>query len=217
MAVQFPIPLVDFFANLRITSLAFDLGENVEGGDETGKGEILTHAVGERLWGGEIHVAADTPRLQEKLKGKLDHLRNSGGSFLIGNPGFKFPENDPDGSILGASQVAVHSVDANNREMRLSGAPTGYAISDGDHISIEHAGTHSYYRVVSDSLFTGSPAVTSLIEVQPFIHGLVAFGATVRLVRPVLKAVYVPGSFKGGVRVPGISQGISFRWRQTYL
>lgn len=217
MAISFPLPLADFFSGLSPTSISFELGENVEGGDQTGKGEILTYAVGERLWGGTIHIAADTPRKQEKVKAKLDLLRNAGGSFLVGHPDFKFPESDPNGSILGAANITVQSIDANNREMVLAGAPAGYTLTEGDHLSIEHGGTHSYYRIVTGGQFTGSPTATPQIEVQPFIHGLVAAGMTVKVVRPVLKAVYVPGSYKPGARVPGITQGVTFRWRQTYL
>lgn len=217
MAQLFPLSLDDFFAGLSVTSLSFELGENIEGGDQTGKGEILTHVVGPRLWAGAIHVAADSPRKLERVKTKMDLLRSAGSSFYIGHPDFKYPEADPDGTLLGVSNVSIAGIAANNRELNLRDAPAGYTVSAGDHIEIQHSGTRSYYRVVTGGVFSGAPSTTPLIEVQPFIHDLAQSGSSVKLVRPVLKAVYVPGSYKPGSRIPGIAQGFTFRWRQTYL
>ena len=220
MALTFPLSLADFFDQVRFTALEFQLSDALEI-SETGAGEILTARNGQRLWGGTVSIVQNRYRDQEVIQSKLDVLRNSGASFLIGDRFAQYPKADPDGSILGATAVTVHSIEANNRELKLQGAPDGYTVSAGDHISITYGSSpvkYAYFRVVTGSSFSDatSPTRTGLIEVQPFISSSISAGASVQLVKPCLKAVYVPGSITGGSRSSlNIEGPIQFSWRQS--
>lgn len=220
MAFSFPLPLKDFFDGLRLTSLSFTLGENMER-SETGSGEVLTNATGPRLWQGTIQIATDTVRDMDQVIAKIDLLRQPGRSFFIGDPYHAYGAGDPDGSILGGNTVMVDKIRSNNRELKIKGAPHGLWVSSGDHISISHGNSprvYDYFRVVQGRKFssTQSSTVTGWIEVQPFIPTGIAPGSIVRLAKPQLQAVYVPNTFSGGVRKPGqFADGVRFNWQQT--
>ncbi|SMP37359.1 hypothetical protein, partial [Shimia sagamensis] len=148
-------------------------------------------------------------------------LRQPGRSFFIGDPYHVYGAVDPDGAMLGDKTVMVDKVRSNNRELKLKGAPHGLRVSSGDHISVAHGNSprvYDYFRVVQGSKFssTQSSTVTGWIEVQPFIPTGITTGAIVRLAKPQLQAVYVPDTFSGGVRKPGLlADGVRFKWRQT--
>lgn len=220
MAYTFPLALADFFDGLRLTSLRFELSENMEN-SETGAGEILTNATGPRLWQGTIHIAADTVHDMEQVIAKIDLLRQPGRSFFIGDPYHANGAADPDRSILGGNTVMVDKIRGNNRELKLKGAPRELSVSSGDHISIAHGNSprvYDYFRVVQGRKFysTQSSTVTGWIEVQPFIPTGITPGSIVSLAKPQLQAVYVPDTFSGGVRKPGrFVEGVRFNWRQT--
>jgi len=220
MAYTFPLALADFFEGLRLTSLAFELGENMEV-SETGGGEFLSNATGPRLWHGAVHIATDTVREMDQVIAKIDLLRQPGRSFFIGDPYHAHGADDPAGSVLGDASVVFDKVHGNNRELKLKGAPHGYEVVAGDHISIAHGTSprvYDYFRVVKGRKFLSSQSstVTGWIEVQPFIPTGISKGTEVRLVKPQLEAVYMPDTFSGGMRKPGgLAQGVSFRWQQT--
>lgn len=220
MTVQFPLALEDFFDGLRLSFLRFELSENMEN-SETAGGEILPSATGPRLWEGEVQISPKTIFDFDRVISKIDLLRQPGRSFFIGDPLRAYGELDPDGAILGANTVTVQSVGANNRELRLQGGPDDLVISDGDHLSIASGSNpvvHDYFRVVTGGTFNDAyaPPRTDLVEVQPFLPPGLVVGTQVRLKRPFLKAVYVPGSYQGGARRPGIKPApVKFGWRQT--
>ena len=220
MATAFPIPLENFFDLIRFTSLDFQLGEAMEV-NETAGGEVLAARVGQNLWSGKVSVVQAHYRTQEVIQSKLDLLRRPGASFLIGDRFGQYPQGDPDGSVLGVTAVTVESVQPNNRVLRLQGAPDGYQVSAGDHFSVTYGSSpvkYAYFRVVAGSTFsnTYSPPRTGDIEVQPFISTSISAGDSVRLVRPHLKAVYVPDTMAGGSRFSvNLQSAIQFSWQQT--
>ncbi|AET73302.1 hypothetical protein EMVG_00016 [Emiliania huxleyi virus PS401] len=220
MGYSFPLSLAQFHDLLRKQAADCNLGEALDIA-ETGGGEILSARIGNRLWAGSYTLHRQNAVDQEPILALIDLIRSPGRSFFTGDVAHRYPRLDPDGSILGATAVTVQSVEANNRELKLQGAPDGYTVSAGDHISIIYGSSpvkYGYFRVVSGSSFNDAftPTRTGLIEVQPFIPAGITGGETVQLVEPRMKAVYVPGSFSGGGRVRPMKAGpIQFSWRQS--
>ncbi|MFY0681885.1 MAG: hypothetical protein JXR13_15050 [Thalassovita sp.] len=220
MAISFPLSLDDFFDGLRVTQLKFELGENMEMTGATGRGEILTAATGGRLWHGVIHIATATASELDQVISKIDLLREPGGSFMIGDIAHRALAADPSGAMALSGAATVSTIDPNNVELRLAGDLPGLEIGAGDQFSIDHGdGSFSYYRVVVGGAFEAAgPMQTPPLEVRPAIAEVVATGMPVTLYRPALKAVYVPESYKGGIRLPGgRAQGVTFAWMQTLL
>lgn len=220
MAYSFPLTLAQFQDLLPLDGVTVDLPGALSY-SETGGGHLLPARQGSRLWRGQIDLMSDGPDAIEPILALIDILREPAASFLVGSAVRQYPKADPDGSILGAATVTVGSKDANNREMTLSGAPAGYVISAGDHLSIAYGTSpvqYAYFRVVTGGTFTGAPtAVTGNIEVAPFIPGGVSAGAAVTLIKPRMKAIlrsdeFTAPRYSGGAM---LASGTRFSWLQT--
>lgn len=218
MAYAFPLSLADFVDRLETDFESFALSEAMTS-TETEGGAILTARRGARLWSGSARVVLDIARRQEPVRGLLDLLREPGASFLIRDRACEYPLADPDGSALGAASVVVQDAPLDRRLVVLEGAPAGYALSEGDHLSIDMGfGRISYHRILQGGTFSSgfSPPRTGALELRPILPAAVTTGMTVTLVRPALKAIIRPGTIKGGDRVlPYFAQPVTFDWIQT--
>lgn len=213
--ITFPLSLADFWSKKRFTSLDFTLGENMEV-SETGGGEILLARTGPRLWGGHISYPIGTDDDVDDTVALIDLLRQPGGSFLVNDPRRIAPRFDLDGSIQAGADVTVQSV-TSARELVLVGLPLNFQLQRGDHISIAYGSNPVRYflaRIVVGGVTTPANSTIS-VEVQPFIPDGITAGQTVLLRDPFCKAVYVPNSFSGGMRMPVLSGAVTFSWRQT--
>lgn len=217
MAYTFPLPLADFFDGLPITQFAPQLSEALEY-SQTGAGEILTADLGPRLWTNKVTIRTGYYAEIEAIKAKLNLLRQAGRSLLVHSMPLKAPQYDPTGSILGASVVTLAAVDANNREIDLAGLPEGYTLQPGDFLSFTYGSSPTRYamhQVVNTKVATALGAITDL-EVVPFINPGYALGATITLIKPTYKAVYMPGSFDPGTSAARMTEGVSFSVIQTF-
>lgn len=219
MAISFPLSLASFFEGLRLTQQSFMLGEAMSRTGETGAGELLTSGSGTRLWQGSLNIAPSPARDLEEVIADIDLLREPGASFLVGDMTHQTLRNDPTGAIADANPCVVVNASANEKELTIEGMPAGFVLAKGDHFSVPHVdGTRSYYRCAQSATFDGGftpPRVT--IEVRPHLSAKVIAARPIEFHKPALKAVYVPNSFRGGERVPGIAKGVTLNWRQTLL
>lgn len=216
MAYTFPLPLEDFFEGLPIQSFNSDLGEAMEA-NQTGAGEITTADLGPRLWRNDITIRVGYYADIERVKAKLNILRQANRSLLVHSMPFMYPQYDPDGSILGASVVSLDFVSPNNREVILAGLPENYELTVGDFISFTYGSNpirYAMHQVVKGKVATALG--TALIELSPFIRPGYVLGQTVRLIKPVYKAVVVPGSTKTGESSGQMTNGIQFSLVQTF-
>ncbi|MDK3072773.1 hypothetical protein QO034_06595 [Sedimentitalea sp. JM2-8] len=214
MALSFPLPLSEFLDTLPVSRVTFRLEQAVTS-SETGGGEVIRHARGARLWGGEIVLDRDYHAVWAAIEARIALLEEPGASFLITDTRLPGPIADPDGSILGAAAVQILSVNANSRELRLKGLPPGYAISQGDMLSFSYGSNpvrRALHRVVTGAVANGS-GNTPNFEVTPFIRPGAAVDAAVTLVAPVCKAVLASADI--GASRAAISDGGTFAWRQT--
>jgi len=216
MAYTFPLPLADFFEGLPIQSFNSDLGEAMEA-NQTGAGEITTADLGPRLWRNDITIRVGHYADIERVKAKLNLLRQANRSLLVHSMPFMYPQSDPDGSILGASVVTLNTVQVNNREIVLGGLPSGYELTVGDFISWTYGSNpirYAMHQIVNGDTATG--AGLAFVELTPFIHPGYVLGQTVRLIKPIYKAVVLPGSTKTGESRGQMTNGIQFSLIQTF-
>lgn len=216
MALSFPLALADFSELLRASDMTFDPDEAITY-SETGGGEILTAELGEALWGGGVTLVPRKFLNNPGLSAKINALRRAGSSFLIGHPFARYPQADPTGQMLRGATPTVAALVGNRRELSIAGLPAWYQITAGDHLAIRFGASgaqRAYFEVV-----TGAPAVSGVagpIEVGPLLPFGVQVGDAVELIRPALKAVMVPNSYRGPqLSVGQIAGPVSFSWRQT--
>lgn len=216
MAYTFPMPLNQFFEGLPITAFSFDLGEALEH-SETGGGEILTADIGNRLWKMDCEIKAGYYAEIEQIKAKLNVLRHAGRPLLVHSLGLTAPQYDPNGVLLGSSNVTLNAVQTNNREIRLNGLPANYKITTGDFLSFTYGSNpvrYAFHQVASDATANTS-GLTGLFELSSFIRTGFTIGAVVKLVKPTLKMVLVPGSVSGGESRSRFTTGVKFSLIQT--
>ncbi len=213
MPLNSPLSLADFFDPLPVAKITFAPADN-RTFSETGGGELIPAQRGARLWRGQVSIDIATHEELAAFEAKLSVLQEVGASFLIYDRRKPFAVNDPTGSILGASSLSVSAVGANNREISVTGFPSGFGLKSGDLMSWTYGSNptrYALYRVVSDVVASGSTA--NLIEVTPRLRTGTPIGAAVSMVRPVCKAVVDQADYGMGRSV--ITQGGTFNWIQT--
>lgn len=212
----FPMKLEDFFGGLPIQSFASDLGESMEH-SRTAAGEVITADLGPRLWQNDITIRTGYYDEIERVKAKLQLLRQAGRSLLVHSMPFIAPQSDPDGSILGNNVISLTSVQSNNREISLSGFPAGYTLTVGDFLSFTYSNNPTRYamhQIVQGGIADVVGTISNL-EVVPFIRPGYTTGAQVRLMKPIYKAVLMPASTSAGKSRGQMTDGVQFSLIQT--
>lgn len=214
MAQIYPMSAATFFENLRIMRASFDLPTNQLITRSAG-GDVMRAELGARLWRAQLDLVPQTHLEVEKIRARMHLLRQPSASLIIRPSPYYAPYNDPDGTILATSTVTLHTVNANLRDIRITGLPAGFWMSTGDYLSFTY-GTdptrYAFHQLVSSAQADGT-GLTSLFEVVPPIRPGYAIGAAVRLVKPWMKAVLVESS-TGSAGV-AVTDGISLTLQQT--
>lgn len=214
--LSFPLAATDFADLLCVRSVTFDDPENIEM-SMTGAGEILTAELAPRLWRGTVDIHDLGHEEAGRIKSLVSTLRTPGRAFFVYNHKREYPFADPGGTILAAATPAIDSVNANNREIALKSLPAGYELRAGDLLGFTYGSSpvrYALHRVVEAVTADGS-GDTAEFEVTPHVRPGAAADDAVTLIRPVCKAVMVPGSFSPGQEGRKWVMGMSFRWVQT--
>lgn len=213
--ITFPLTAQDFFAKIKIRSMAFELSENTVS-SVTGAGEVIRAKLGPSLWRGTVSGVVAYHEDAADVEVLLDMLRRPGSSFLVYDNRFNGPALDPGGEVLGAATPSIAQIDATRREMRLEGLPSGYTLRRGDYIGFTTAsGSRALHRVVEPIITANVAGETNLFEVGPVLRPGAAVGQAVSLVRPVCRAIVDPNSIQIGRGDLIFTQGITFNWTQT--
>lgn len=215
MALNFPLSLSDFIEKLKVQSQSFDLPESMVATGTTGSGDILTADLGTRLWAGEVQLAPMPYDEAEGVSAVISALRQAGRSFFVHNMAKPGPRFDPAGTLLDGFTPKIEAV-ASNRELALKGLPPGYVLSPGDYIGFSYGPEpvrHALHDLVSGGVVSSGGRLT--VEVSNFLRPGAMADTNVTLVRPVCKAVLIPGSVTRGVAAGQFITGIAFKWRQT--
>jgi len=204
-----------FFDSLRISAVRWWLNEPFEI-NRLGDGSVLKGSLGAALWQGDATLARGYHRDLAAVEARLAKLMRPGETFLAHDPRHNGPRADPGGVILGAATPVIHTLAANNREIRIAGLPAGYVLSDGDMIGWLYGSNpvrYALHQVVYGATASGS-GLTPLIEVAPFVRpGAIPGSTAVVLVRPPVKAVLDAAEYGSGV--PLFTQGARLRFTQT--
>ncbi len=216
MALSYPLSLANVFDVLVKIETRFWLDE-ASSVTETQGGEILQAAYGARLWQGSVTVQADAYANLDQMMARVALLQQAGASFSVTQSGRSGPQADPTGSILGASLPTITAVNANLQDLTISGLPAGYVLTRGDFIGFQYGSSpvrRALHQVITTQTANGSGVISS-IQVMPPLRAGYSTPISIDLVRPVCKAVIVPGSFQEPVTNRGIVTTFSFNWRQT--
>jgi hypothetical protein len=215
MALSYPLTFPQFLEALRVEEVTFRLSHPQEH-TRLGDGTVISASLGASLWTGTIRLApANHPRHAE-MEALIGLMDQPGATFLCHDPRYLGPANDPTGAILGSRTVTVHSVASNMRELRLTGLPSGYALSAGDMLGFQYGSNpvrYALHRIVVGGT-ASSTGLTPMLELVPNLRSGAVAGLTVSLIRPVCKARLLPEPSYGAGR-QALSRGASFEFIQT--
>ena len=203
-----------FFGGIKKAAAKLKLNEPQEV-NRLGDGSVLKASLGAALWQGELSLIPGYHADQGAIEVKIAKLMRAGETFLAYDTRYDGPAADPDGSILGASTPTIHTLDADNRRIRVTGLPVGYELRAGDWIGWTYGSSpvrYALHRIETDATASGA-GLTPLFAVEPFIRPGVTVGAAVTLVRPPIKAVMTEADYGSGR--PLITEGATFSFIQT--
>lgn len=177
---------------LEITAINWrpQRNDEVEG---LGSGQILQANLATPLWAADVVTPLTEFRDGRRLRAIINNHMGPGRFFDIYDPIGGYPAADPDGSILGAATVTVSSV--LDGKIALTGLPVGYELSIGDYFTVAYGSPlrRGFFEIASDVTANGS-GTTPLIDINPFSLSGITAGSAVNLIKPMLKAQFLPGS-----------------------
>lgn len=214
MALTFPISLANLVDLLKIESVTWNLKHQQEHSG-LGTGEGLSHDLGPPLWEADVTCGQFYHAEVEKWRARFNTLDGSNNSFMLYNPAAKFPETDPNGTLLSGSSVTILTVGSNRKEMALAGLPAGFVVPWGAYAQIV-GGTPQRVALVqfAESKTATGAGNTSAIELRPHLRPWISAGMAVTLIKPSAKVKIVPGSLR--VETTGaLHSRLRFSARQT--
>ncbi|SDW78400.1 hypothetical protein [Roseicitreum antarcticum] len=208
------MPDATFYAGLKLSGQGFRLSE-AKATTRLAGGDVIPSKLGAALWQGMASIRPEYHADAGPQEVALMRLNRPGETFLVHDKRYNGPRMDPGGVILGASTPVIHTLDPDNRRIRVSGLPSGYTLSVGDWIGWQYGAgpvRHALHRIETGAVASGA-GLTPLFAVEPFIRPGVLAGAPVVLVRPACKAIILETTYGNGA--PLITSGASFNWTQT--
>jgi hypothetical protein len=178
-------------------------------------GQVITASAGAALWTGSLELVPGYHAAQAEIEARIARLQRAGVRFLIHDTRRNGPRTDPGGIMLGSSTPTIHTLDADNVRLRITGLPSGYTLSPGDWIGWSYGSSptrRALHRVVTGAVADAS-GLTPLFEVVPHIRPGVVTGAAVQLVRPQMFAQLIGADYGNGV--PLITAGARIDFIQT--
>ena len=215
MALSFPLSYPQFLGALRVQEVTFRLSHPQEH-TRLGDGTVISASLGASLWTGTIRLAQANHARHAQMEALIGLMDQPGASFLCHDPRYMGPATDQTGSSLGSRTVTVHSVASNMRELRLTGLPSGYALSAGDMLGFQYGSNpvrYALHRIVVGGKASSS-GLTPMLELVPNLRAGAVAGLTVSLIRPACKARLLPEPSYGAGR-QALSRGASFKFIQT--
>lgn len=163
---------------------------------QAGSGTIYRKDMGPAFWIGNLQSVPLYHADAEQVMALLDSMEDALSSFYVWNPALAYPQADPDGSILGSSTPTIHTVNADNKRISITGLPAGYVLTRGDKVAVDYnsPSQRALYRIVDASVTADGSGVTAEFEISPRIRIGTTAGNTVHLVKPAANMMIVPGS-----------------------
>lgn len=214
MALSFPLSLPNLVDLLEIESVTWNLVRQQEYSG-LGSGEGLSADLAPPLWEGDVSTGQFPHAEVEKWRARFNTLDGSNQSFMLYNPAAKYPETDPNGTLLAGSTVTLLSVGSNRKEVSLTGLPAGFTVPWGAYAQIT-GGSPSRVALVqfAEAKTASGSGNTSAIECRPHLRPWISSGQAVTLLKPAAKVKLVPNSLR--VETTGaLHSRLRFTARQT--
>ncbi len=182
---------------------------------QAGNGEFLVHDLGPRLWEGQVTLRPLLHTVARGWRAKLDALDGGVHTFYLANPLGWYPALDPGGTILAAAAPAIGTIEANRKELSITGLPPGYVISSGDFFAVAYGGgtRRGLFQFVGEGTANGFGTLAA-IEVRPHLQAGITNGLAIMLKKPAAKVKILPGSLTSPMHSANRTR-ISFSVRQT--
>lgn len=215
MALTFPLSLNDFADKLKISTVKWELKrwDQLSG---LGSGDVLAAQLAPPRWAATVTLAAMYHADAAQVQALVESLDGPTNSFFLYAPQLPFPQADPDGSILGASSVTIHTVGGNNKSLRLAGLPAGYVLTIGDYLAFDYGSNptrRAFHRIVETVTADGT-GLSPLFEVRPHLRPGVTTTLPVTLAKPAAKVFIMPDTFDPGTARAVITEGMQFEVMQ---
>lgn len=177
-----------------------------------GSAETLAIELASPLWAADIVLDWDEWPQARQLAARIRSLRGPTGTFLLTNPIAEYPAFDPDGAILGESEVTLLAIDEDNRRVKFDGLPEGYQLGWGDmgEITFGADPERRYLFEVHGAAEADAEGETELVAIHPAVWPGISTGATVNFKRPAAKVFIMPGTLREGRIRSAIVDGMSF-------
>ena len=203
-------PNGDLMARLRVVSATFTL-DSPQQIRRQGSGAIQARSLGSRLWSARIASVCRTFRELAEVQALIEALDGSIQPFHVYDPFKAYPASDPGGVLLGGSTPSLHTIDADNKRIRVQGLPAGYQLALGDLLAFDYGSPaiRALHRVqeIAGIAADGS-GVTPLFEVRPHVRAGAATSDPVYLAKPAAIMRLLPGTVS--VEASAGAKSISF-------
>ncbi len=213
MALTFPYAVTSFADILRMSSVKFQLipDQQISG---AGKGRIIVADMGPKYWEAEVRLINMEHDVARQVQAMIEALDGSLNDFFLYDPRWAYPAEDWGGPRLGPAVVTIGALNANNKEMTLSGLPNGYVLTPGDmlHFDFGVPSKRALHRIVAGGVAAGGSVG---IEVRPHIEPGATTGLVASLIKPSARMKIVPESFDPGTARGMITSGMGFKCRQV--
>lgn len=211
MTLTSPYSLEYFADQLPIASVIFDIKRNDELAGNGGS-DVIAIEMADPLWMATVTLARTTFDAGKQVAAKIRALRGPMKPLWLYDPQSKYPQSDPDGSILGASTVTVAAVGSGFASISLQGLPAGYVLTLSDKMQIAYGSSPVRYAFleVSETKTANGSGVSGLFEVFPNVPAGMAVGDAVTLIKPALRCVIMPDTHSPG------TNGLKFNEGQTF-
>lgn len=218
MAIAYPYAVEVLADRLKIREVVWGASRNDELSG-SGDGRVWQAELADPLWTADVKLAPAMSNEAKQVAALIRKLHGAQEAFFLYDPLSMFPQSDPTGSVLGASNVQVASVPSSS-SLTLKGLPDGYTLTLGDKLQIAFSSNPMRYAFleVCETVSAGSGGVSDTFEVFPHVPAGVGIDDEVVLKRPACLGFIVPGTFKPGTSIGTadhkITDGASFTFME---
>jgi hypothetical protein len=197
MALSFPLSFAAFMALIGLEDGMFSLSRN----DQVSglPNAPLNAELASPLWRFDGTTGPIPNDDAESIAALFEMLEAPGRDFYIANPRKIGPRMDKSGAVLGSASPTIHTLASSNRELRITGLPSGYVLSRGDMIAFDYGPSgqkrRAIHRLAGDAT-ASSGGLTPLVELSTFIRAGAAVGDPVYLAPATMRAKLIPGTYK---------------------
>ncbi len=203
-----PLALSVIFNRLPIATVEWTLQRNDEFSG-LGTGDVWTTEIADPLWAGDVTLGRG---LHDELKQAAALIRRLGGarqSFMLCDPTSLFPQADPAGTILGASNVTVRAVTGDRNVGLFQGLPPAYRLTVGDKVQVTNGTLRTFHEVSETIVGTAGGLID--VQLHPWLPLSLPAGAIITLIRPACPVIVAPNTHKPGVSRRSVTEGAGFR------